>query len=100
MASPRRCRPTRSFELSTATSGTSVLAPYFKDLASLQSCLQCGICTATCNLAGDDGDFPRRQITLARLGLQDDLVADPDIWRCYGCSDCTSHCPSGVTRQA
>jgi quinone-modifying oxidoreductase subunit QmoC len=93
---PTTVPPDLSFELATARSDISVLVPYFKDLASLRSCLQCGICTATCNLAGDDGDFPRRQITLARLGLRDNLVADPDIWRCYGCSDCSSHCPSGV----
>jgi quinone-modifying oxidoreductase subunit QmoC len=93
---PTTVPPDGSFELSAAQIDSSLLAQFHRDLARLGSCLQCGICTATCELAGDDGSFPRRQITLARLGLRDRLVADPDIWRCYGCADCSSRCPSDV----
>jgi quinone-modifying oxidoreductase subunit QmoC len=58
--------------------------------------LQCGACTATCDLAGDDNLFPRRQLTFVRLGLEDRAAADPEIWRCYACADCTAKCPSGA----
>ncbi|MGD0254410.1 MAG: 4Fe-4S dicluster domain-containing protein [Acidimicrobiales bacterium] len=85
-----------SFDLAAAQPDSSFLEPYCRDLAGLQSCLQCGICTATCDLAGDEGRFPRRQVTFVRLGLKDRLVADPDIWHCYSCTECSSRCPSGV----
>ncbi len=71
------------------------LKPYCLDVATLQSCLQCGACTATCDLAGDEGLFPRRQVTFVRLGLQDRLAADQEIWHCYGCTECSAKCPSG-----
>ena len=65
-------------------------------MATLQSCLQCGACTATCDLAGEEGLFPRRQVTFVRLGLQDLLAADQQIWHCYGCTECSSQCPSNA----
>ena len=86
--------PDKSFDLATTDPNSSFLKPYCLELSALQSCLQCGACTATCDLAGDEGLFPRRQVTFARLGLQDRLLADPDIWHCYGCSECSSRCPS------
>jgi quinone-modifying oxidoreductase subunit QmoC len=87
--------PDRSFDLAARSDG-SFLEPYCQDVATLQSCLQCGACTATCDLAGDEGLFPRRQVTFVRLGLQDRLVADREIWHCYGCTECSSKCPSGA----
>ena len=86
--------PDKSFDLATTDPNSSFLKPYCLELSALQSCLQCGACTATCDLAGDEGLFPRRQVTFARLGLQDRLLADQDIWHCYGCSECSSRCPS------
>ena len=65
-------------------------------MRNLEACLQCGACTATCDLASNDSLFPRRQVTLVRLGLEDRAAADPEIWNCYGCSDCTGRCPSGA----
>ncbi len=87
--------PDRSFDLAARSDG-SFLEPYCQDVATLRSCLQCGACTATCDLAGDEGLFPRRQLTFVRLGLQDPLVADREIWHCYGCTECSSKCPSGA----
>jgi len=87
--------PDRSFDLAARSDG-SFLEPYCQDVATLRSCLQCGACTATCDLAGDEGLFPRRQLSFVRLGLQDPLVADREIWHCYGCTECSSKCPSGA----
>jgi quinone-modifying oxidoreductase subunit QmoC len=85
----------RSFDLA-ASPDSSFLKPYCLDLATLQACLQCGACTATCDLAGEEGLFPRRQVTFVRLGLQDRLAADQEIWHCYGCTECSSQCPSNA----
>jgi len=85
----------KSFDLAANPDG-SFLKPYCLDVATLQSCLQCGACTATCDLAGEEGLFPRRQVTFVRLGLQERLAADQDIWHCYGCTECSTRCPSNA----
>ena len=73
----------------------ALLARYSADGNSLLSCLQCGACTVNCHLAETDGAlFPRRQMTLLQLGEADKLVADPTVWLCFNCGDCTSRCPA------
>ena len=73
----------------------ALLAQYCADGNSLQSCLQCGTCTVNCHLAETDGAlFPRRQMTLLQLGEVDKLLADPSVWLCFNCQDCTSRCPA------
>jgi quinone-modifying oxidoreductase subunit QmoC len=29
-------------------------------------------------------------------GLKDRLIANPDVWLCYNCNDCSVHCPRGA----
>ena len=73
----------------------ALLAQYCADGNSLMSCLQCGACTVNCHLAEtDSGRFPRRQMTLLQLGEADRLLADPTVWLCFNCEDCTSRCPA------
>ena len=88
----------RSFTLySTAVApAVTLLQPYGDGVASLTSCLQCGACTARCGLADEANLFPRRQMTLLQLGQKDDLVADPGIWFCFNCGECSSTCPVNV----
>ena len=88
--------PDRSFDLAAPKQAGSFLEPFCLDVGALQACLQCGACTATCDLAGEEGLFPRRQVTFVRLGLADHLAADQDIWHCYGCKECSTKCPSGA----
>ena len=87
--------PDRSWKLPGRRDATAaLLAPYCGDAQTLQSCLQCGVCTASCNLAGEDGGFPRKQMALIQLGQTEALLSDPDLWRCYNCSDCSTQCSS------
>ena len=86
-----------SFDLAADGAWRADLSRYLPDAAGLEACLQCGVCTAVCGPAGADGAFPRRQVTLARLGLAARAAADPDIWRCYRCDECSAWCPSGAS---
>jgi|CZKD01.1.fsa_nt_gi quinone-modifying oxidoreductase subunit QmoC len=75
----------------------ALLTQYCPDGNSLLSCLQCGACTVSCHLAETDGAlFPRRQMTFLQLGEVDRLLADPSVWLCFNCQDCTSRCPANA----
>ncbi len=56
-------------------------------------CFQCATCSSVCELATQETMFPRRQILWAQWGLVDRLMADPGIWLCHQCNDCTVRCP-------
>lgn len=59
----------------------------------VSACYSCGVCTATCPLSTDNGEFPRKIIRYAMLGLEDKLLASVEPWMCYYCGECTASCP-------
>jgi ferredoxin/nitrate reductase gamma subunit len=61
--------------------------------ANIQSCFNCGNCTAVCPLSSGDDGFPRRMIRYAQLGMKERILGSKELWLCYSCGECTATCP-------
>jgi heterodisulfide reductase subunit C2 len=88
--------PVRSLDLAAARD------PGFQaDVASLsgqhlESCYQCGNCTAGC-VYTPDYDFPVHQVMhLVQLGLRERVLSCRSIWLCATCQACTTRCPNNI----
>jgi ferredoxin len=60
---------------------------------NIESCFNCGNCTAVCPLTKDNESFPRRMIRFTQLGLQQRLLDSKELWMCYYCGECAETCP-------
>jgi ferredoxin len=59
----------------------------------IESCFNCGNCTAICPLTSDGHTFPRNMIRLVQVGLRERILASTDPWLCYYCGECSDTCP-------
>jgi quinone-modifying oxidoreductase, subunit QmoC len=60
---------------------------------NVESCFNCGNCTAVCPLSTAVDSFPRRMIRYAQLGMREKLLGSKELWLCYYCGECTATCP-------
>jgi heterodisulfide reductase subunit C2 len=63
---------------------------------SVNLCMQCGTCTASCPMAEEMDLFPRKVMHLAQFGLLDRLSDINTYWKCASCYTCSVRCPRGI----
>jgi ferredoxin len=61
--------------------------------ANIESCFNCGNCSAVCPLSTEEDNFPRRMIRYTQLGMKEELLSSKELWLCYYCGECTATCP-------
>ena len=79
-------RPDREFLKNILTEGG----------ADVKKCVQCATCSIVCELSTGRKPFPRKEMLWAQWGLKDQLLADPDVWLCHQCNDCSTRCTRGA----
>jgi heterodisulfide reductase subunit C len=62
----------------------------------LNSCYQCGKCSAGCPLANFMDTPPHQVIRMAQIGLVEKVFTQNTIWMCASCATCKVRCPKGV----
>lgn len=75
---------------------------FAEELASLpggeivETCLTCGICTATCIVSYSSDYNPRKVLQRVVLGARESVLQSEEPWLCTTCYHCVSECHSGV----
>lgn len=64
--------------------------------ADPSACVQCGTCTASCEVAEFMDIGPRLLMRMVKLGQAERALRAESLWLCTGCALCTSRCPCGV----
>src|SRR5512140_1202619 len=87
----RYCVHDSIFYLERQMTRIATLDAAWRDFVSTQShqnvnrCFDCARCTAGCPVAFAMEHGPHRILEMVRFGLQDAVLASPDIWLCAGC---------------
>jgi heterodisulfide reductase subunit C len=63
---------------------------------SLEKCIQCGICSASCYSGRVTAFRVRRLIRQALMGLKKDVLSSDDLWYCTTCYACLDRCPRNI----
>ena len=63
---------------------------------NIRGCIQCGICTGSCPVAGEMEYPPRKIIAMIRAGMRDEVLSSSSMWHCLSCYMCTARCPRDI----
>ena len=62
----------------------------------INTCIQCGTCSATCPVVEYMDQTPRRIIGMIEANLKDEVLNTNTFWYCASCYHCTVRCPSDI----
>ena len=62
----------------------------------LVTCMQCGICSASCPVVAFMDHTPRRLIAMIRAERKEQVLKSNTFWYCASCYQCTVRCPRGI----
>jgi len=63
---------------------------------SIDRCIQCGTCTASCPTSGAMRYGPRQTLAALRAGMLDRVLKSNTPWLCTSCYSCTVRCPAKI----
>ena len=63
---------------------------------TLNLCIQCGTCTASCPSGRLTTLSIRTLYRMAQLGLENEVLFSDELWHCTTCYNCHERCPGGV----
>jgi heterodisulfide reductase subunit C2 len=63
---------------------------------AIESCYQCGKCTAGCPMADRMDLMPNQIFRLVQLGELERALKSQAIWQCVSCLTCATRCPQSV----
>lgn len=63
---------------------------------NIYECMQCGMCTGSCPMAGQLDTLPRRVMRMIQLGLEENVNDCKTFWTCASCYSCSVNCPRGI----
>ncbi|MBI3950553.1 MAG: 4Fe-4S dicluster domain-containing protein [Acidobacteria bacterium] len=69
---------------------------YATDGHPINTCIQCGTCSATCPAVEFMEHSPRKIIDMICAGLKDEVLSSNTFWYCASCYHCTVRCPRGI----
>ena len=85
--------------METATKGTTSFVDEIASITggeSINLCIQCGTCSASCPSASRMDHTPREVIAMARAGMREEVLSSNSMWLCASCYLCTVRCPRGI----
>ncbi len=62
----------------------------------IKTCMQCGVCAASCPLSQEMDFSPRKVFTLIRAGKRDEVLRSRAIFLCTSCYTCKVRCPRQI----
>ena len=62
----------------------------------INTCIQCGTCSATCPVVEFMDQTPPRLIGMIGANLKDEVLTSNTFWYCASCYHCTVRCPSEI----